>query len=246
MSHLTAQDVARTTPEELARLMAGPPEAFVPWARAAAEAGLVEAQAIYAQMLLDGRGVPPDPAAALQWFTRAARADHLMSINMVGLCHENGWGTAQDSEAAADWFRVAASRGLDWGLYHYAHFHATGRAGVPRDLGRAYALYRQAADMGHLPSIGAVGRFHENGEIVALDMDQAFECYQRAAEGGDYRGMFHYARLLYERDRVPEALSWFARVPAAATPAFMQEARRILHETGDPVLAELYPLPASA
>ena len=57
MPKLTARDVAATTSEELARLMAGPPEQLAPWARAAAEAGVVQAQAIYGRMLLDGAGV---------------------------------------------------------------------------------------------------------------------------------------------------------------------------------------------
>lgn len=241
MPELTAQDVARTTPEELSRLMAGPPEALAPWMRAAAKAGLLEAQAIYGQMLLDGTGVALDQVEALQWFKRAAQADHLMSINMVGRCYENGWGTPADSVVAAYWFRIAAERGLDWGLYNYAHQFAAGRGGVQKDMARAYALYRQAADMGHIKSIGVVGRFHEDGEIVAQDVDQAFECYQRAAEGGDFRGMFHYARLLHVRGHTQEAFEWFARVPAAATPAFMREARKMLLETGDPDLASVYP-----
>lgn len=243
MPELTARDVARTSPEELARLMAGPPEAFAPWIQAAARAGLVEAQAILGQMLLDGAGVPKDPAAGLEWFRKAAQADHLMSINMVGRCYENGWGTEPDAGVAVYWFRLAAERGLDWGLYNYAHQFAAGRGGVEKDMAHAYALYRQAADMGHVKSIGVLGRFHENGEIVAQDIDQAFEYYQRAAEGGDFRGMFHYARLLYARERTQEALQWLARVPATATPAFMREARQMLIDTGIAELAEFYPAP---
>ena len=65
-------------------------------------------------MLLDGHGMARDPEAALGWFKRAAQADHLMSINMVGRCYENGWGVARDETVAAYWFRLAADRGLDW------------------------------------------------------------------------------------------------------------------------------------
>ena len=52
-------------------------------------------------MLLDGHGMARDPEAALGWFKRAAQADHLMSINMVGRCYENGWGVARDETVAA-------------------------------------------------------------------------------------------------------------------------------------------------
>ena len=132
MKSITAADISATTPEQLAALR-GPPEAYAAWIQAAADLGLLEAQAILGQMLLDGHGMARDPEAALGWFKRAAQADHLMSINMVGRCYENGWGVARDETVAAYWFRLAADRGLDWGMYNYAHMLRDGRGGVARD-----------------------------------------------------------------------------------------------------------------
>ena len=103
MKSITAADISATTPEQLAALR-GPPEAYAAWIQAAADLGLLEAQAILGQMLLDGHGMARDPEAALGWFKRAAQADHLMSINMVGRCYENGWGVARDETVAAYWF----------------------------------------------------------------------------------------------------------------------------------------------
>ena len=137
-------------------------------------------------MLLDGHGMARDPEAALGWFKRAAQADHLMSINMVGRCYENGWGVARDETVAAYWFRLAADRGLDWGMYNYAHMLRDGRGGVAQDPAAALALYQRAAQSGHVKSIGVVGRFHEAGTVVPRDLEQAFDCYRRAAEGGDF------------------------------------------------------------
>ena len=63
MKTYSAADIAATTPEQLARLReAGPLEDYAAWIRAAAELGLVEAQAIHGQMLLDGAGVERDQA----------------------------------------------------------------------------------------------------------------------------------------------------------------------------------------
>lgn len=112
MKSITAADISATTPAQLAALRASPPEAYAAWIQAAADLGLLEAQAILGQMLLDGHGMARDPEAALGWFKRAAQADHLMSINMVGRCYENGWGVARDETVAAYWFRLAADRGL--------------------------------------------------------------------------------------------------------------------------------------
>jgi TPR repeat protein len=236
----SAAAIAATTAEELARLRAGPPQAYAAWMRGAAEQGLVEAQAIYAQMLLDGAGVARDAAAALTWFKRAAHAGHAMAMNMVGRCYENGWGIAADDMLAAYWFRLAADRGLDWALYNYAHMLRAGRGGVARDPAAALAMYQRAADMGHAKSIGVVGRFHEEGDIVPRDLERAFDCYRRCAEGGDFRGMFHYARLLLERGQREQAETWLRRVPQTATPAFMEAAHAMLLAGPAPELARLY------
>lgn len=235
----TAADVAATTPEQLAQLREGPPEPYAAWIGAAAELGLVEAQTIYGQMLLDGVGVARQPDAALAWFKRAANADHPMAINMVGRCYENGWGVPADDTVAAYWFRLAADRGLDWGMYNYAHMLRAGRGGVTQNKAAALALYQQAAQTGHVKSIGVVGRFYEAGEVVEQDLERAFDCYQRCAEGGDFRGMFHLGRLLLLRGKKEEAVQWLVQVPETATPAFLKEANTLLQDSGFPALYEV-------
>lgn len=240
MKTYSAAEVAATTPEELARLREqGPVEDYAAWMRAAAELGLIEAQTIYGQMLLDGAGVERDQEQGLAWFKRAAHADHPMAINMVGRCYENGWGVPRDDTVAAYWFRLAADRGLDWGMYNYAHMLRSGRGGVAQDSAAALALYRKAAEAGHVKSIGVVGRYYEAGEVVEQDMEKAFDCYQRCAEGGDFRGMFHLGRLLLLRGQKQDAVQWLVRVPETATPAFLQEANGMLQANGFPAMYEL-------
>lgn len=234
----TPAEVAATTPGQLAALRAGPAPQYAAWIRAAAEMGLVEAQTIFGQMLLDGVGVPQDQAEALAWFKRAANADHLMAINMIGRCYENGWGVPADDTVAAYWFRLAADRGLDWGMYNYAHMLKSGRGGVTQNRAAALALYQQAAHGGHVKSIGVVGRFYETGDVVEQDLDRAFDCYRRCAEGGDFRGMFHLGRMLLLRGRKEEAVQWLARVPETSTPAFLREADGMLRDCGFPALYE--------
>ncbi|WP_373562083.1 tetratricopeptide repeat protein, partial [Sphingobium sp. IP1] len=72
------------------------PEAAAALIRAGADAGLPDAQAYYGQLLLDGQGVAADPAEAFRQFGLAAASGHVMAINMVGRCHEKGWGTPVD------------------------------------------------------------------------------------------------------------------------------------------------------
>ena len=93
---LSPDQLMALTPEEIGTHLSGPPETRAAFVRAAADAGMADAQAVYGQMLLDGAGVARDPAAALGWFTRAAAQHHVMAINMVGRCYDLGWGTAPD------------------------------------------------------------------------------------------------------------------------------------------------------
>src|SRR4051794_5072121 len=113
--------VARLGQAELQALLDGRPEAAAGLLAAAARYGVVEAQLAYAQCLLDGRGVPQDRSAALAWFGVAAAARSAEASNMLGRCHELGWGVAADPARAAGHYRSAAEAGLDWGQYNLAN-----------------------------------------------------------------------------------------------------------------------------
>jgi TPR repeat protein len=224
---LRALAAVAASQHRLRAILSGPPERAAAWVAAAAEHGIVEAQAVYGQYLLDGRGVPRDPAAALVWFRHAARADHPMAMNMLGRCYEFGWGTAACASVAVYWYRLAAQAGLDWGMYNYATALALGN-GVAEDRSAALAWFRRAAALGHAKSMNLIGGFHEDGWGVPADRNAAFEHYRQAAEAGDFRGQFNYARLLGERGHIDDALAWLARVPETATPAFVAKMRAYL------------------
>ena len=166
--------------------------------RAAAERGVPEAQALYGQMLLDGRLVERSPAAALHWFERAALGGDVMAINMVGRCLDQGWGVARSPRMAMKWFRKAAERGLDWGMYNLATLLVLGEHGVPKDRGEALYWLRKAVELGHVKSMNLLGGFYEDGWEVQQDRATARAYYRDAAVGGDFRGQFNYARLLAE------------------------------------------------
>ncbi|WEJ99446.1 MAG: tetratricopeptide repeat protein [Candidatus Sphingomonas phytovorans] len=220
---MTGEDLNALTPDEIAERLSGPPEERAAFVRQAAEAGLAEAQAVYGQMLLDGAGVAKDAVAALDWFTRAAAQHHLMAINMVGRCYDLGWGTVPDKARAAECYRIAARRGLDWGMYNYATLLALGH-GVAEDKAAALDWFQQAAALGNAKAINFVGSFHEDGWVVPRDMAKAARCYARAAQGGDFRGCFNHARMLGAAGKTEEAIGWLKRAGETATPAFVEKA----------------------
>ncbi|MEG3178346.1 tetratricopeptide repeat protein [Sphingomonas sp. RB3P16] len=208
---------------EIAARLAGSAEERAAFLRDCADDGVAEAQALYGQLLLDGAGVARDPAAALGWFVRAAAQHHLMAINMVGRCYDLGWGTVPDKARAADCYRIAAERGLDWGMYNYATLLALGD-GVAEDKQAALAWFRKAAALGNAKALNFVGSFHEDGWVVERDLAAAALCYARAAQGGDFRGAFNHARMLGAAGRIEDAIGWLKRAGAGATPAFVEKA----------------------
>jgi hypothetical protein len=189
----------------------------------AAAAGNADAQAIYAQMLLDGVEVPVDPPAALRWFVKAAAQQHLIALNMVGRCYDLGWGTAPDKARAAECYRVAAARGLDWAMYNYATLLALGD-GVAEDKAAALRWLEKAAAMGNAKAINFVGSFAEDGWAGPRDMAKAADCYARAAAGGDFRGAFNHARMLGAAGEVEAALHWLRRAGATGNARFVEQA----------------------
>ena len=208
----------------------------------AAKAGVVDAQALLGQILLEGRGIARDEALALRWFQIAAQGGHLMARNMIGRCREHGWGCAVDEAAAAREYRLAAHAGLDWGQYNYANLLATGR-GMEQDQAQALTLYRQAAGQGHAKSMNLLGRYLEDGQYCPRDLETAVECYRRSAEAGDFRGQFSYAAVLADRGQIDAALEWLRKALAAGNSKFLRTAHKALALANDPqirAMAEAY------
>ena len=216
-------DLATLSADDIAARLSGTAEERAAFVRDCAEAGEAEAQALFGQMLLDGNGVARDPQAALGWFVKAAAQHHAMGVNMVGRCYDLGWGTTPDKTRAAACYKVAAERGLDWGMYNYATLLALGE-GVALDRAGALGWFRKAAAMGNAKAINFVGSFYEDGWVVERDLKAAAHCYARAAHGGDFRGCFNHARMLGAAGKIEEAIGWLKRAGATATPAFVEKA----------------------
>lgn len=224
--------------ERFSELLAGTPRDAARAVLAAAKTGLLEAQVMLGQLLLDGRGISQDPALALSWFEIAARRGHAMGWNMLGRCHEHGWGCAVDLPRAVDAYAKAAAAGLDWGMYNQANLLATGR-GVARDPIAAFALYRQAAELGHAKSMNLVGRCYEEGLGVAADPQHACAWYRRSAEAGDFRGQFSLAAVLIGLGEIEAARHWLLQALQGGNLRFLQVASKELQNAALAALTDI-------
>lgn len=203
-----------------------------------AQEGDVPAQFLLGQACMEGRGIPADAVAGMQWFERAANGGLPVAMNMLGRCHELGAGTVVNPDLAAVWYRKAAETGLDWGMYNLANLLATGR-GVARDAAAAYGLYRRAAELGHAKSMNLVGRCLEEGIGVTADPATAPQWYQRSAEAGDFRGQASHASLLLAAGRIDAAVAWLQRALGNGSPAFLAHIRPLLTRSPHPQIRAL-------
>lgn len=210
--------------EALQQRLASEPRQAASAVLAAAREGVVPAQTLLGQLLLDGRGIERDPALARQWFRIAAAQGDPMAHNMLGRCLEQGWGGEVDLPGAARAFRQAMEAGLDWGCYNYAHLLAAGR-GVAKDPAQALALYERAAAQGHAKAMNFAGRFHEEGIGVPANPERAHAWYRRSAEAGDFRGQFSHATVLADQGDLAGALHWLRLALAGGNLNFLRESR---------------------
>jgi TPR repeat protein len=204
------------------------------WIEAAAQAGLVEAQVLVAQRLLDENR----KHLALYWFQAAAAAGYTPAINMLGRCHEKGWAVPADPAMAAEHYRRAAEQRLDWAEYNLANLLLRGH-GIARDRIHAFDLFTRAAAQGHAKSMNLLGRFHEEGWDRPRDPGLAAMWYRRAAEAGDYRGAFNYGTVLAQQGQIQQACKAIRNALATGNPDFQQEAVAILRASPDPALRAL-------
>lgn len=205
---------------------------------AAAGQGIVEAQALLGQILLDGKGIQRDPALAVTWFRIAADQGHLMARNMLGRCLEHGWGCEADVAKAAQHYHLAAEQNFDWGLYNLGNLLGSGR-GVRQDHWLAMTCYHKAAHQGHAKSMNLLGRYLEEGLAGPVDLAAAHDWYRRSAEAGDFRGQFSHATVLAEHGDVEQAHVWMEAALTGGNLNFLRVSRQSLLTAAHPSLHAL-------
>ena len=235
---LSLDTLQAATAAELQAAFNGEPAEAARWIAAAARYGMVKAQLLFGQILLDGRGLPADAVAARGWFRTAATAGSLAGLNMLGRCHELGWGGPVDAAAARDCYRRAAEAGFDWAQYNLAALLWRG-AGGPRDVAAALGWYRRAADQGHAKSLNILARFLEEGWETPADPDAAARFYHRAAVAGDFRGQFNLGTLLAARGETAAAAQWFRRAADGSPPGFLASLADRLAQRPEPELQSI-------
>lgn len=105
--------------------------------------------------------------------------DNLM--NDIGTFFEDGVCVKPDIEVAVFWYEQAIENGNDLARSNLADILRKGSQGYPKDLSRAFELYKECG----LPYAHyRVGEFYEHGWGVEQDLDAAKAYYRQAYKEG--------------------------------------------------------------
>ncbi len=139
----------------------------------AAEAGDPVSQIALADRLR--RADPPDPAAAVSWYRKAAQRGALAAAAALGEMYETGDGVPQDYHRAADWYRVAVSfGGPPRAFLALGRMHLYGR-GVLHDPLEGFTLVRTAAERGEPAAQTLLAMMYDRGWGTEADRVEAYK-----------------------------------------------------------------------
>ncbi|KAF9273828.1 hypothetical protein BGZ88_003487 [Linnemannia elongata] len=192
------------------------------------------AQVTLGDMYRDGKGVPQDYQAAMNWYFMAVEQGDAAGQHRVGALHDKGFGVPQNHLIAMAWYIKAAEQGHASSqnsiglLYHYGR-------GVLQDYAQAMEWYLMAAEQGHTDSQYNVGVSYKHGQGVPLDYKQAMDWFLKAAQQGDASSQFSIGLLYDNGQGVPQdyalAMEWYLKA-ANQGYAFAQNSIGVLYYHG--------------
>jgi len=149
-----------------------------------------------------------------QLLPEANRGDLRARIAIGDLLRDTPVEHGGDPARAAAFYQAAAKDGFATAQTRLGQLYEQG-LGVPRDIGRAYDLYRIAAQVGrHADAQYALAQMYYQGRGVAHDYGQAVDWYMKAASGGHPVAQFLVGRMYRDgwgiNTDIMEAYIWFS------------------------------------
>lgn len=160
--------------------------------------GDVEAQYEYGRLLLLGRKVKKDPAAAVAWFRVAAEQEEDRALAALGVCYQAGLGAGKNEKLAQMYLEQAARLGnsnacctlfvLDWN-----------RGRKRQAVKRLEQLARSDVPEAQL----SLGLFYLTGAYIPRNIDKAVDQFRYAAMAGSPAAALMMAKCYTEGIGVP-------------------------------------------
>ncbi|MVA98512.1 sel1 repeat family protein [Nitratireductor sp. CAU 1489] len=127
-----------------------------------AEDGDPAAQALVAEILARGLGLPRDPAAAARWYGEAAKAGIAEAQFQYALVLSDGKYAGPDPDRAFELMKAAADAGNRLAMFNFAQM-LINREGGEAGLAKAVSYYEKAAEAGLPDAQYAMAQLYANG-----------------------------------------------------------------------------------
>lgn len=180
------KDSLRSANEKIHELTGASPEQDASTSTAKANAAAdsaADADVAMAERLINGDGVPRDPARGVALLRPRAAAGHPQAQYLLGVALQRGDGTVRDEAQAAEWFGKSAQSGNVDAQYQLAVAYSRGQ-GVERDVAAASQWFERAAEQGHADAQYRAGEAYQIGRGVAKNRAWATRWFAKAALQG--------------------------------------------------------------
>ena len=186
-----------------------------------AELGNQWAQIYYGGCLKNGVGVAADPAAAVEWYRKAAAQNNAVAFYELAVCLENGQGVGQNMDESIAWYRKALDGGIEearGAIWRVSVAKANDLFNHQR-YQEAVAILKPAAEEGYSEAQSCYAACLMNGSGVIPDPFAAVEWYRKAAAQQNPTALYSLG-VCYENgegvDRnLDTALEWYRKAKEA-------------------------------
>jgi localization factor PodJL len=161
-----------------------PADIGTPALREAAAAGDAKALFEIGARYAEARGVEEDPAAAAQWYERAAELGLAPAQYRIGNLYEKGIGVGRDADKARKWYEMAAGQGNASAMHNLAGLLAMGTDDAADNEG-AVRWFKAAADLGVKDSQFNLGILAAKGVGMQQNLEDSYKWFALVARTGD-------------------------------------------------------------
>lgn len=118
-------------------------------------------------------------------YARSAELGHTVAQYNLAMMYSNGESVYVDYQQAVYWFRKSAGQDFPPAQYRLGEMYLFEKGGLPKDLDKAVALFRQASELKDPDAQLNLAMLHATGEGLPLDTDKALHWMTQAYRGGN-------------------------------------------------------------
>jgi len=152
--------------------------------RSLAESGDTRYMLGLAYMRQNSSQTAADDSQAAALFQRAADAGSPEAQYELAKLYEQGRGVARDEARALDLYQKSAAQGYSKAVNDMGFFYYQGSFGLPRDVGKALEMFRQAADLRHPEAMFNYAALIDDGRVPGMGPEEAGRYLYKALRSG--------------------------------------------------------------